>query len=287
MLPLLAVGAIAIAALSRGSRDHRGPAPGQVVIELDTTLPPQEVAQVIEMIQTATPATVAQVDAMSDAYRQRGMRRTAYELALRAWDVRGRRGAPPSPPYAGAGAPMPPAQTSPPVGCLDAAADPAMCAAVTSAILTETNADKLNAFAAAIHSIYPMAAEALASKALVLSGQQMPQQAAGGSPYASAGDVGAPVPIEQQPQSWVEVASDQSNVPPQYHEPLAAMLQHLAHDETMAPGTERAVMVGDRMFVFVKPPPGPEVPAGAVWIVRMGDGPSQQSAATGVGSGPL
>ena len=82
-----------------------------------------------------------------------------------------------------------------------------------------------------------------------------------------------------------------SNVPPQYHGSLATMMMQLGRDESMAQGSERAVQVGDRMFVFVEAAARPERRRQA----RCGSpgcrsGPSQQTAATGlrhrVRSGP-
>ena len=302
MLPFI-VGAVALGLLSRGSRDSN---PNQLIIELDTALPAPEVEQVIGAIRAATPATVTQIDAMSNAYRQRGMPLTAYELARRAWDVRGRQGPPPQPPHPDAGAPQGLPPTSPPVGCLDAAADPAMCQAVTGALLTETNPDKLHAFAETLRAHFPQAAEALDSKAIVFgwtgpSGGSHGAHANGyangyanghanghAAPYANGdGSQADGAPAPQAPQSWVQVASDMSNVPPQYHGSLATMMMQLGRDDSMAQGSERAVQVGDRMFVFVKPPVGPNVTAGTVWITRMSVGPEQQTAATGYGSGPL
>jgi hypothetical protein len=282
MLPFI-VGAVALGLFSRETRDSN---PNQLIIELDTALPTPEVEQVIGAIRTATPATVARLDAMSSGYRQRGMPLTAYELARRAWDVRGRQGQPPQPPHPDAGGPQGLASTSPPVGCLDAAADPATCQAVTGALLTETDPDKLHAFAETLRAHYPQAAEALDAKASVFAD---PGSMNGhGAPYANgvpphANGASAP----QAPQSWVQVASDMSNVPPQYHGSLASMMMQLGRDDSMAQGSERAVQVGDRMFVFVKPPPGPNVTPGTVWITRMSVGPEEQTASTGYGSGPL
>ena len=284
MLPFI-VGAVALAVLSRESRDSN---PNQLVIELDTALPAAEVEQVIGAIRSATPATVVHLDAMSMAYRQRGMPLTAYELSRRAWDVRGRQGMAPQPPHPDAGAsPLGLPTTSPPVGCLDAAANPAMCQAVTGALLTETNPDKLHAFAETLRSRFPQAAEALDSKAVVFGWQGSPTGASNGALANGHGPTPPPANGVSQPQPWVQVASDMSNVPPQYHGSLATMMMQLSRDESMAQGSERAVQVGDRMFVFVKPPPGPSVAPGTVWITRMSVGPGQQTAATGYGSGPL
>ena len=302
MLPFI-VGAVALGLLSRGSRDSN---PNQLIIELDTALPAPEVEQVIGAIRVATPATVAQLDAMSNAYRQRGMPLTAYELARRAWDVRGRQGPPPQAPHPDAGAPQGLPPTSPPVGCLDAAANPAMCQAVTGALLTETNPDKLHAFAETLRAHFPQAAEALDSKAIVF-GWTGPGGGSNGAhangyangyttghangyaaPYDDASQAdGAPAPqAPQTPQSWVQVASDMSNVPPQYHGSLATMMMQLGRDDSMAQGSERAVQVGNRMFVFVKPPAGPNVTAGTVWITRMSVGPSSRPLRPATTSGP-
>jgi len=294
MLPLI-VGAVALAVMSRESRESN---PSQLLIELDTGLPAPEVERVIAAIRTASPATVAQLDAMSNAYRQHGMPLTAYELARRAWDVRGRQGRPPQPPHPDAGAsPHGSPPTSPPVGCLDAAADPGMCQAVTGALLTETNPDKLHAFAETVRAQYPQAAEALDSKASVFGWTGAPANGAShanghahtnGTAAQQGSDASAPGSNGAPPaQPWVQVASDMSNVPPQYHGPLATMMMQLSRDESMSPGTERSVTVGDRMFVFVKPPPAPNVAAGTVWITRMSVRPDQQTASTGYGSGPL
>ena len=292
MLPFL-VGAVAFAVLSRDSREREeSQVPGQLIIELDTTLPPQEVAQVIEAIRMATPATVVQLDALSNVYRQRGMPLTAYELSRRAWDVRGRLGPPPAPPHPDAGAPMGQPSSSPPVGCLDAASDPAMCAAVTSALLTETHPDKLHAFAETLRGQYPHAAEALDAKAMMFGAEGGAAAGRGAPSFQASGMSNGGPPhhahgASPQTQPWVDVASDYSNVPPQYHGALAAMLQQLAHDASMTPGSERAVTVGDRMFVFVKPPPAPDLSPATVWVTRMAVGPSDQTASTGYGSGPL
>jgi hypothetical protein len=283
MLPFI-VGAVALGLFSRESRDSN---PNQLIIELDTALPAPEVEQVIGAIRMATPAAASQLDAMSNAYRQRGLPLTAYELARRAWDVRGRHGAPPQPPYPDAGAPHGLSPTSPPVGCLDAASDPATCQAVTGALLTETNPDKLHAFAETLRKQFPQAADALDSKAMVF-GWAGPGGGGSNGAHQNGHANGAPAPQSPAaPQSWVQVASDISNVPPQYHGSLAAMLMQLGRDDSMAEGSERAVQVGDRMFVFVKPPTGPNVTPGTVWITRMSVGPEQQTAATGYGSGPL
>ena len=301
MFPII-VGAVALAVLSRESR---GSNPNQLIIELDTMLPPPDVDRVIRAIREVSPQTVGQLDAMSAAYRQRGMPLTAYELDKRAWDVRGRQGPPPAPPHPDAAGAPGMGRTSPPIGCLDAAADPAMCQAVTGALLTETNPDKLHAFAETVRAQYPQAAEALDSKAAVFGWGGGPSRANGhatsgranghGQAHATGGN-GASRPgaahahaTGQAPaeRPWVQVASDMSNVPRPYHGALASMMMQLGRDESMTPGTERAVQVGDKMFVFVKPPPAPNAPPGTVWITRMSVGADEQSAATGYGSGPL
>jgi hypothetical protein len=267
MLPVIA-GAVALVLLSKRGRE---PNPNQLVVELDTALPQADVQQILQAIRMSTPETAGQLDAMASSYRQRGMPLAAYELVRRSWDVRGRQGPPPAPPSPNAGLPAG-ASAGPPVGCLDAASDPAMCQAIQGALLTETNPDKLHAFAETLRDKFPQAAAALDSKAHVFTGQ----------PVARSG---AP-PAEQQP--WTQVSSDMGNVPPQYHGALVAMMQQLGHDDSMAPGSERAVAVGDRMFVFVKPPPGPGVPPAAVWVTRMAVTEAQASGyATGYGSGPL
>jgi hypothetical protein len=289
MLPLL-VGVVALAVMKRGAQS-REPSSNQLIIELDTSLPRPEVEQVIDAIRTATPETAARLDAMASAYRQRSLPLTSYELARRAWDVRGRQGPPPAPPHPDAGMdPRGMPSATPPVGCLDAASDPKMCQAVTSALLTETNPDKLHAFAETLRGQYPRAAEALDSKAVVFGGPSGAVARNGAAPHANgaAHTNGAPhANGAPAPQPWVQVSSDMGNVPPQYHAALVSLVQQLARDDSMTPGSERAVAVGDRMFVFVKPPPSPDVQPGTVWVTRMAVGPDEQTASTGYGSGPL
>lgn len=296
MLELLLGGAAITYLLARKERARRN---GRV-IELETTLPAAEVDQVIHAIRSAIPQTATQLDVIAASYRERDLPLTAYELALRAWEVRGAQGMPPEKPYAGTPLPLgapgshAPMHTDgpPPVGCLDAAADPAMCTAVTSALLTETNADKLHAFAETLRSKYPEASDALDAKARLLGWVGPLPQKMNGAPPApvttSAPPQNAPPPpghVEPTPISWTAVLPDQSNVPPEYYGQLVTVMQQLSRDETMPPGTERSVTVGDRIFVFTKPVPSAGTPYGTVWITRMQTGAS--SASTGYGSGPL
>ena len=107
-----------------------------------------------------------------------------------------------------------------------------MCQAVTGALLTETNPDKLHAFAETVRAQYPQAAEALDSKAAVFGWGGGPSRANGhatsgranghGQAHATGGN-GASRPgaahahaTGQAPaeRPWVQVASDMSNVPP-------------------------------------------------------------------------
>jgi len=298
MLELLLGGAAITYLLARKERARRN---GRV-IELETTLPAVEVDQVIHAIRSAIPQTAPQLDAMAASYRERNLPLTAYELARRAWEVRGGQDVPPEKPYAGT--PLPPGAPGshvpmhtdgpPPVGCLDAAADPAMCQAVTSALLTETNADKLHAFAETLRSTFPEASGALDAKARLLGWVGPLPPRTNGAPPApatmSAPPQNAPPPpghVEPTPISWTAVLPDQSNVPPEYYGQLVSVMQQLSRDETMPPGTERSVTVGDRVFVFTKPVPSAGVPYGTVWITRMQTGTGTSSASTGYGSGPL
>jgi hypothetical protein len=201
----------------------------------------------------------------------------------------------------------------PPPNCYDAQVDTATCMAVTSALATETNADKLHAFAESLRTRFPQAAAALDARAGLLGGAASqvrtapPSQASAPASHAGppAGAMATPAPqaapapattppMPPQPaaatggETWTPVAPDLSNVPADYHPALVEAVQGLVMDMSMVPGSERAMAIGDRMFVFMRPLPAPGVPPGAVWVTRMTDvGSGSGSAATGYGSGPL
>ena len=167
MLPFI-VGAVALGLLSRGSRDSN---PNQLIIELDTALPAPEVEQVIGAIRVATPATVAQLDAMSNGVppaRHAARRPTSWRVA-RGTCVAGR-GRPRSRRI--------PTQ-APRRGSDDVASGGLPRRGRRSGdvpgrdgrSLTETNPDKLHAFAETLRSSFPQAAEALDSKAVVFGWQ--------------------------------------------------------------------------------------------------------------------
>jgi len=186
--------------------------------------------------------------------------------------------------------------------------------AVTSALSTETNADKLHAFAESLRTRFPHAAAALDARAGLLGGaasQVRPPAAPGAQPASQGGPPSAIATPAQAPrgpsapaaaattppsppqpaaatggETWTPVAPDLSNVPADYHAALVEAVQGLVMDMSMMPGSERAMAIGDRMFVFTRPLPAPGVPPGAVWVTRMTDVGSG-SAATGYGSGPL
>ena len=206
------------------------------------------------------------------------------------------------------GAPPAAAPGAPPSNCYDAQVDTATCMAVTSALSTETNADKLHAFAESLRTRFPHAAAALDARAGLLGGaasqvrvappagaapapQAGPPAAApasaGSAPAAPTTPPSAPMPVAATGgETWVPVAPDLSNVPADYHAALVEAVQGLVMDLSMPPGSERAMAIGDRMFVFTRPLPAPGVPPGAVWVTRMTDVGSGM-AATGYGSGPL
>ena len=276
MLPI-ALG-VAAAVLYMNSQ-QRGPQ-NQIVIDLDAHLPKEEAFRVVETIRTATPQDAGKLDAMAASFYQRGFQLTSYALRDRSWNIRGRQGPQPQLTDVPQQRPAPMPRTASP--CLDAAAEPHTCSAVMGALATETNAEKLHAFAESLRGKFPGAAGALDAKAKELGWgngvSRVPEGAQQPPPPA------APNGHAEAPQ-WMAVSPSMSNVPPQYHSALIGIIQQMGHDPSMQSGSERQVTVGDRHFVLVKPVPGPGVPAGAVWVTRMTGGDS--SAMTGYGSGPL
>jgi hypothetical protein len=261
----------------------------QIVIDLDAHLPKEEALRVVESIRTATAADAGKLDAMAASFYQRGFQLTSFALRNRAWDARGRQGQRPQ--LTDAPPPRSSPQTRTASPCLDAAAEPHTCSAVMGALATETNGEKLHAFAESLRSKFPAAAGALDAKARELgwgngvSRVEAPPQATQDHPHAPTNGHANGHSHAVHASELMQVAPSMSNVPPQYHGALISLVQQLGRDASMTPGSDRQVTVGDRVFVLAKPVPGPGVPSGTVWVTRMSGGTS--SAMTGYGSGPL
>jgi hypothetical protein len=318
MLPLLVAAGLGGLILANQAKKGRGGA----VFELDPGLHAEEAHFVIATVKNATSADVPRLDAMAKDYASRGLPFTAQTIALASWNLRGRPGAPPTvmlagPSQNGAAAPHvngtngaphtngaspngaphvnghnghANGQAQAPAGsCLDAQTDPATCAAVTSALGTESNPDKLHAFAESLRMKYPQAASALDARASLLGGAATkvaapPTAPAPSAPSAAPSNGGGG-------GNWTPVAPDLSNVPEQYHGPVTDTVLRLSSDPSMALGTEASLPIGDRVFVFTKPQPAQGVAPGSVWCTRMSSNgsapPPTGTAATGYGSGPL
>jgi len=326
MLPLLVAAGLGGLILAKQAKKGR-----EAVFDLDAGLRPEEAHYVIATIKNATAADVPRLDAMAKDYASRGLPFTAQTIAFASWNVRGRPGAPPTVMLAGpqqqsqnGGAPhvngtngaphtngTPQANGAPhmnghtnghaasapgamPGSCFDAQTDPATCAAITSALGTENNPDKLHAFAESLRTKYPQAAAALDTRAKLLGGaaaQVSTPMAQGASATAPAAAVATPTPSSNGAGGWTPVAPDLSNVPAQYHGPVTDTMLRLSSDPSMALGTETSMPIGDRVFVFTKPQPAPGVAPGSVWCTRMSSNGAPPSptgtSATGYGSGPL
>lgn len=164
---------------------------GERVVTLDDSISDSDRDGVIHAILYVSDP--AQLDALASQMTTKNLPCAAYELAFRAWELRGALGPPPPRPTScgGANAPaqtpalnvpgVPPEVAAQACALLDPSLDTATCSAVLTAFATEVDPNKLDAFAQSLAQTHPKAAGALAAKAQMLRGQAPPVPAPTGS----------------------------------------------------------------------------------------------------------
>jgi hypothetical protein len=157
------------------------PPGGQRVVELDDSISDADRDSVLHAILYVQ--NPLQLDALAATMNAKSLPCASYELSYRAWELRGASGPPPARPLncAGGGVAGPtPALSVPGVpadvaaqacALLDTSLDTATCSAVLTALATENDPSKLDAFAQSLAQTHPKAAGALAAKAQALRGQ--------------------------------------------------------------------------------------------------------------------